>query len=436
MTETLHIETMSYGPDAIAHQADGRVVFVSNAVPGDTVEVEISEERPAFARGHAINVIDPSPDRVKPEDPALVESIEPWSILSYEAQVAAKAHNVEEALIRVGGVAREEASHLIRPLIPAKRPYGYRNKIELGACLSDAGKFALGFAQHGTDRIQPVTSCAIAVPPIQKMPHALAGALRYLAGNEDLGIMRVGIRASLRTKSLEIALWTPPSSFPRAFAAKMLEESMHATSIVRVIADPGSERHVKRVETLGGDGRWEEELYGLRFSVSAPSFFQVNTSQAEKLIQLVLDAVKVEEDIRVADVFAGCGTFSLPLADAGAQVVAIELAGSAVKDLRRNADANDLYVDAICDDAVRALGSLESSHVVVVDPPRCGLDKRVVRGIAKAAPERVVYVSCDPQTLARDAARFRAQGYALSQVTPVDMFPQTYHVECVAVFDH
>ncbi len=433
MTETLHIETMSYGPDAIAHQADGRVVFVSGAVPGDVAEVEILEERASFLRGRVARVVEPSEARVRPRDPDLTESIEPWSIMAYDAQLAAKERNVTEALIRTGGIGREEAERLVQPIIPSKREYGYRNKLEMAACTDDAGKFALGFTQHGSDQATPARRCSLAVKPLEKAPHAVAGALRYLAGNEDLGIFRVGVRASLRTKSKEVALWTPPSPFPRAFAAKVLQESMEAGSVVRVIAEPGSERRMKRVETLAGNGRWEEELAGLRFSVSAPSFFQVNTAQAEKLIGLVLEAVSVEEGMLVADVFAGCGTFSLPLADAGAEVVAIELSGSATRDLRRNAEGNGLYVDVICDDASRALDSLEGTDAVVVDPPRAGLDKRVVEGICQAAPARVAYVSCDPQTLSRDVARFRARGYELQRVTPVDLFPQTYHVESVAV---
>ena len=152
------------------------------------------------------------------------------------------------------------------------------------------------------------------------------------------------------------------------------------------------------------------------------------------MVKLALEMAAVEEGSFVADVFAGAGMFSLPLADAGADVVAIELSGSAVRDLRRNADANGLFVDAICDDAVRALDQPEGTDVVLVDPPRAGLEKRVLEGICQAAPARVVYVSCDPQTMARDAARFAEQGYRLVRTCPVDLFPQTYHVETVSLY--
>lgn len=433
MTEMLHIEKMSYGPDAIAHESTGRTVFVRGAVPGDVVEIDITAEHKSYATAHTVKVLEPSPARVASEAPELLESIAPWSILAYSAQLEAKRANVVEALVRNGGIPRERAEELVEDVRPSKRTYGYRNKLELAACADDGSRFALGFTQAGSSVVRTVKACPLANRLIQRAPKALSGAIRYMQGAEDLGIYRVGVRASLRTKSMEVALWTPPSSFPRTFAAKMLEDALGATSVVRVIAEPGSERRVKRTEVLAGRGWWSEELAGLSFAVSAPSFFQVNTAQAEVLVKLALEMAAAEEGLFVADVFAGVGTFSLPLAQAGCDVVAIELAGSAVSDLRRNADANGLFVDAVCDDAKRALDQLEGAQVILVDPPRSGLDREVLEGMVEAAPERIVYVSCDPQTLSRDIARFEARGCQLERACPVDMFPQTYHVECVCL---
>lgn len=434
MSETLRIEKMSYGPCAIAHEDSGRTVFVQGAVPGDVVAADITSEHKSYANATVQQVLEPSPERVLPKDPELVDSIEPWSIMAYPAQLQAKRANVVDALTRNGGIPRSDAGSLVEDIRPSKREYGYRNKLEMAAFKDAAGRFQLGFREQGSDACVSAQRCSLAVRSIERAPKALSGAIRYMSGAEDLGIYRVGVRASLRTKSVEVALWTPPSSFPRSFAAKMLEDAIGATSVVRVIADEGSGRQVKRTEALSGRGFWMEEACGLSFAVSAPSFFQVNTAQAEVLVQLALEMAQVEEGTLVADVFAGVGLFSLAFADAGAEVVAIEIAGSAVRDLRRNAEANGLFVDAICDDAVRALDQLEGAEVIVVDPPRAGLEKRVLEGICDAQPARVVYVSCDPQTLARDAARFAARGYALRRVCPVDLFPQAYHVECVSLF--
>lgn len=431
MTETLTIERMSYGPCAIAHEASGRTVFVQGAVPGDVVEARIVSEHKSFANAVVERVVEASSERVLPKDAELVNSIEPWSLLEYAAQLKAKRANVVDAFARTGGIARSEAERLVEDVRPSKRTYGYRNKLEMAAFTDASGKFQLGFREQGSDACVAAKRCSLAVRTIERAPKALAGAIRFMSGAQDLGIFRVGVRASLRTKSVEVALWTPPSAFPRDIAAKMLEDSVGATSVVRVIAEPGSERRVKRVEALLDKGFWREEACGLSFAVSAPSFFQVNTAQAEVLVKLACEMAEVHEGMLVADVFAGVGLFSMAFAEVGAEVVAIELSGSAVRDLRRNAEANELFVDAVCDDAVRALDQLTGAQVVLVDPPRAGLEKRVLEGICDAAPERIIYVSCDPQTLARDIARFAARGYALQRTCPVDLFPQTYHVECV-----
>lgn len=433
MRETLTIEKMSNGPDAIAHEESGRTIFVQGGVPGDVVEARIVSERKSFANAVVERVVEASCDRVAPKDPELVDSIEPWSVLAYPAQLLAKRANVVDALTRNGGIPRERAEQLVEEVRPSKREYSYRNKLEMATFADAASRFTLGFRQQGSDTCVAAQRCSLGVRTLERAPKALTGAIRFMSGAEDLGIYRVGVRGSLRTKSLEVALWTPPSSFPRGFAAKMLEDALGATSVVRVIAEPGSERNVKQVEALLGRGFWQEEVLGLSFAVSAPSFFQVNTAQAEVLVKLALEMAQVEEGTFVADVFSGVGLFSLAFADAGADVVAIELSGSAVRDLRRNADANGLFVDAICDDAVRALDSLDGAEVVVVDPPRAGLEKRVIEGICDAAPERVIYVSCDPQTFARDCARFAAHGYELRRTCPVDQFPQTFHIECVSL---
>ena len=251
----------------------------------------------------------------------------------------------------------------------------------------------------------------------------------------DLGLFRVGVRGSLRTRDVEIALWTTPGPFPRAAAAKTLASALKNTSVVRVVADPGRARKVKKVEAISGKGCWEEEVAESRLLLSAPSFAQVNTAQAEKLVELVLAGLEVEAGDYVADLYAGAGTFTLPLARAGAEVVAVESAGSSVRDLRRNAERAGADIDIIGGDAARELPELGELDAFVVDPPRAGLAEGVVASIAAASPRRVAYVSCDASTWARDAARFEQEGYRLIRATPVDLFPQTYHVEVVSIFE-
>lgn len=440
MEQTIRIERMGYGSEAVGRLEGGKAVFVEQAAPGDVAVVEVVEEKPTFARARVVRLEEESPLRVKPFcEMAGVCGGCPWAHLSYEAQLDAKRANVVAALTRTARFEAERAEELVGRCLASKRQVGYRNKLELAATTSSDGSLALGFAREGSHEPVVPASCPIAVSSIQKAPKALRGALRFLAGSQELGIFRVGVRGSVRTKDVEIALWTAPGVFPRAAVAKTLGSALKASSVVRVLADPGKARKVKKVEVLAGKGFWEEDLLGYRFRTSAPSFFQVNTAQAEKLVEAAIDGLSEGvpgglSGMLVADLYSGGGTFSIPLARAGADVLAVESAGSSVRDLRRNAEANHADVEVIGGDAARELPELGGLDALVVDPPRAGLADGVVDSIAAAAPERVAYISCNPATWARDVARFEQAGYRLTRVTPVDMFPQTHHIEVASIF--
>ena len=439
MHKTLHIERLCYGADAIARDEDGRTVFVAGGVPGDTCEVELLEEKPRFARGVIVGEpVERSEHRVTPKCAACGGC--PWAHISFDYQVQAKTANVRDALIRTGHLDEACVDALLRDCIPSPDAWGYRNKIELAAQTGADGHLELGMTEAASNVLSPIAACPLAVASAANTPKALRGALRYLAGSSDLGLFRVGVRASKRTKELEVALWTRPGAFPRAQAVKILRQALpKATSIVRVIADEGKARTVKNVECLWGAGCWAEDLAGARFRTSAPSFFQVNTPQAEVLVRTALEFLGGESALDgayVADLYAGGGTFSIPLAKAGADVAAVESAGTSVRDLRRNAHENGVEdaIEVIGGDAARELPELGELDALVVDPPRAGLADGVPESIAAANPERLVYVSCDPATLARDTARLEALGFRLQIAQPVDLFPQTFHCETVTLF--
>ncbi len=437
MNEIVSIERMSYGSAAVGRLASGKAVFVEGGAPGDVAEIQLIEEKASFARARLVSVREAS-DLRSAKAPACTLSCGgcPWAHLSYGAQCEAKRSHVVQALVKNARFDASRAEELVEACVPSKREWGYRNKIEMGVGFDSAGRFALGFRPEGSHELAQPDSCPVAHRNIEKAPKALRGALRFLQGSQELGLFRVGVRGSLRTKDVEIALWAQPGAFPRAAVAKTLQSALKATSIVRVVADPGKARKVKKVEALSGKGCWEErfDAADIRFLTSAPSFFQVNTAQAEKLCELAMEGLGSVDGMYVADLYAGGGTFSVPLAKAGADVVAIESSGSSVRDLRRNAERNEVFVEVVGGDAAYELRELGSLDALVVDPPRAGLAKGVVEDIAAAGPERVAYVSCDPQTWARDAARFEACGYELTKATPVDLFPQTYHVETVSIF--
>ena len=357
----------------------------------------------------------------------------PWGALDRKTQLAAKEDNLRSALMRIGKFTADEVAALVRPIRSTRDAWGYRNKVELAPSV-ERGRVRLGM--HGRDpkQIISVGSCPLFEKKYSRAIKAVAGALGYLGNSRDLSLDRVGVRASRRTGAVEVALWTPTGPFPRAHVVRVLEDALAPTGIVRVMTKGEQRaRRVSKVELLAGEGSWSEKIADGRMRVSAPSFFQVNTAAAEILIELVLDALKPAEDEVGIDLYSGAGTFTLPLARRMDFVYAVEAYGPAVRDLRRNLEsANITNVDAIGGDAVREFPD-DDADVLVVDPPRAGLDEQAIGLIAGTSARDVAYVSCDPATLARDLRRFTDEGtFRVVSATPVDLFPQTFHCETVA----
>lgn len=429
----LHVETMTYGPDAIAHTPEGKAVFVSGAVAGDTVEARIVEDGPSFSRAVAEAIVVPSPERTTSPCPyASVCGGCPWGELSEQAQLAAKEENLRSALARIGKFSADDIERLVRPIRHTKDAWGYRNKIEL-APMREAGRFRLGLHGRDHEQVIKVDACPLFEKKHGRAIKAVAGALGYLGNSRDLHLERVGIRASRRTGALEVALWTPTGSFPRAQVSRVLRDAVHATSVVRVMSKGEARaRKVAGVEALDGQGSWTEKIGSEQMRLSAPSFFQVNTKAAEILINLVMEALDPQPHELGIDLYCGAGTFTLPLARRCEYVSAVESYGPAVRDLRRNLEIARLdNVDVIGGDAVREFPD-EDADVLVVDPPRAGLAREAIELIASTSARDVAYVSCDPATLARDLRRFVDDGtFAPVSATPVDLFPQTFHCETV-----
>ena len=285
------------------------------------------------------------------------------------------------------------------------------------------------YAPNGQDIVR-IKYCPLLDKTHEKIVGAVSGALSYLSGSHE-----IDIRTSRRTKDVEVALWTAPGGFPRAQVARVLRDATGATSIMRVMAKGLSKtRRIACVERLSGAGSWSELIGDEHMRVSAPSFFQVNTKGAEKLVELVLSALDVRDSDEAIDLYCGAGTFTLPLARRAGFVSAVESYGPAVHDLRRNLDDVGLTnVDAIGGDAGRSFPNTDAD-VIVVDPPRAGLAPDVVKQLSEQSARVIAYVSSDPATLARDLRRFVDAGTSRPvSVTLVELFPQTFHVENVCL---
>ncbi len=429
----LAIESMTYGADGLAHAENGKAVFVQGGIAGDVVEAEIVSDGSSFSRARVTEVLEPSPKRADAPCPYVgICGGCPWGALERSAQLAAKEENLRSSLKRIGKFDDDEIADLVQPIRHAKDDWGYRNKIELAPVVRN-GKLTLGM--HGTDpaQIVKIDRCPLFEKKFPKTLKSVVGALGFLGNSRDLGLERVGIRASRRTQAVEVALWTPTGSFPRAQVSRVLGDALKATSIVRVMSKGEKRaRRVSRVEALAGEGSWCENIADGQMRLSAPSFFQVNTAAAEILVDLVMDALAPQPEELAIDLYCGAGTFTLPLARRCDFVAAVEAYGPAVRDLRRNLEINRIdNVDVIGGDAVREFPD-QDADILVVDPPRAGLAKEAIDLIASTSARDVAYVSCDPATLARDLRRFCDEGtFRPISATPVDLFPQTFHCETV-----
>jgi 23S rRNA (uracil1939-C5)-methyltransferase len=427
------IESLANGGDGVGHLEDGRAIFVRGACPGDRLQVVVAQDHGRWVSGRIEEILEPSSARVTPPCPYFGACGGcQWQHVAADMQLASKRQIVEDALLRIGHL--EIGEDVVRPCAPSPDGLGYRNKIELIAS-SRSGRLDLGFHRIASDELVPIDRCLLLPKSASDAPKKLAGALRYFSGTQDLGIERVAVRVASHRSDVEIAIWTPPSGFPRSIVGSALLKSLGATSVVRVLADGGREARRPKVEVLAGTGFWRERLAGFPFSVSAPSFFQVNTGAAEKLVDIVLGILEPDGSDRVADVYSGVGTFTLALAEVAGSVSAFEASGSAVRDLRRNLENAQLYAEVEPGDAERSLEAAGAFDLAVVDPPRAGLARGALAALVGTRARRLAYVSCDPATLARDAHALAQAGYDLVSVTPVDLFPQTFHVETVSHFE-
>ncbi len=435
--ELVRVENLAFKGRGVARLTGGKTVFIESAVPGDLLTLELTKDHGRYFDARIKSIVEASPDRQKPLCPHFEHcGACPMQHIRGDVLRKHKRAFVVDALKRIGGINNSDL--IVSDTRHAGLDWHYRNKIELQVqVLSD--KLHLGFAASKSHNVIPVDSCLLLPKAFLKLPAKLAGALNYIFKGNLESLKRVSVRVSQDCKDVELALWTEPGACNRAFIAKVLKDTINASSLVRVLVKGNIEkRDVRNVEVLGGKGFWQERLLDFDFKVSAPSFFQTNSKVAELMIEDVLKWVNTQVNTdksankQIYDLYSGVGTFTLPLADVFDDVCAIEMAGSSIKDLRRNLEDNQLYADVVGGSVEYMTEETKDMPHVIVDPPRAGLSDKARETIIFGAPKSIAYVSCDPSTLARDMKIFIAAGYNLEKVTPFDMFPQTYHVESIA----
>jgi 23S rRNA (uracil1939-C5)-methyltransferase len=398
------IESLVYGGDGIGRLPDGRAVFVPCVLPGELVRIQPVEEKRGFVRAALVQVLEPSPQRITPRCVhfGLCGGCH-YQHLSYADQLTAKQSILRDQLERIGGIRQPP----VAPTIPSPQEWYYRNHVQFH--LAPDGK--LGYYTQAGERVFAIQECHLPEDSInQTWPQLDFEAIPELE--------RIGLRAGAEEDLMLIL----ESSDPQA------PELTLDLPISAVFQGPAGSF------VMAGDESLTMQVLGRAFQVSPASFFQVNTPQAGAMVEFLRDRLPLQPEATLLDVYCGVGLLSAFLAPRVGQVIGVELSEPACADFAANLDEFD-NVSLYQGPAEQILPDLDvHPQIVLVDPPRAGLERRALDAILTSGAPTLAYVSCDPATLARDTRRLVAAGYQLTSSTPFDLFPQTFHIESISLF--
>ena len=436
-------------------KVDGYTLFVKDAVIGDKAEVKVMKAKKNYGYARLMRVIEPSADRVEPRC-AFARKCGGCQIqeMSYERQLAFKEQKVRGNLERLGGFDREMLDQVMEPIRGMDNPFGYRNKAQFPFGTDKEGNPVTGFYAGRTHDIIANTDCALGVPVNQEILEIILDFMKaegVPAYDEKTGkglIRHVLIRYGFTTKEIMVCLVVNGRKIP---GVEGLVKKLTAIDGMTSISISPNTRQTNVImgdtyEVLWGQGFITDYIGNVRYQISPLSFYQVNPVQTEKLYSQALEYADLKGGETVWDLYCGIGTISLFLAEKAGQVYGVEIVPQAIDDARKNAEINGItnaeffvgkaeeVLPEYYEDYARQHGGEKArADVIVVDPPRKGCDQALLETIVKMAPGRVVYVSCDSATLARDLKYLCGEGYVLEKVRPVDMFPETVHVETVVL---
>ncbi|HEY7952951.1 MAG TPA: 23S rRNA (uracil(1939)-C(5))-methyltransferase RlmD [Solirubrobacteraceae bacterium] len=464
----LKIDSLAHGGEGVARWGPGGyVVFVAGAVPGDRVRAVVYKPKRSYAHARTLEVLEPSPERIAPraEHPGV-----PWQVLPYERQLQIKQEQVGDALRRIGKLEGFE----LEEIVPAVQQWRYRNKLEysFGMAVEEgeaplrsavgagdeempvtSAKLVCGFhASAGGNRVVEIEDCLLASELGNLARDTAAAWAReqglgaWTRGDEPSGVAllrNLVVREGRHTGQVQLRLVTTPGEVDVYSLAAALGEALGESLSGLLWTRSGQLAETTmggETELVSGSAELPERLGELDLRISYEAFFQTNTEMTEVLYGLVTEYAALEGWERVFDLYCGIGTIGLTLAPRAGELWGIELIEEAVANAIAAARRNEITnAHFFAGDTRLALPELLEKagkpDVVVVDPPRAGLSAKVVRRVIDTSPKRIVYVSCNPTTLAPNAAQLVEAGWTLHRVRPVDMFPQTHHVECVALFE-
>jgi 23S rRNA (uracil1939-C5)-methyltransferase len=432
MVVELQVDKLVQGGDGLA-SIDGKKVFVQYAAPQEKVRAQIIADKRDYSVARIEEILEPSPLRVEPPCPHYGNCGGcQLQHISYQGQLVVKKLFVNETLQRIGHIFVP-----VRHSTAESSPWHYRNKTQYP--VGTANRVTVGFFRRGTHDLIDIPACLLHPEEVDRLRESTRATLLASdeTGYDEVGhtgnVRHLVIRRAPHSGEMLLVVVTRTEEFD-VRAAHLLAEQPGVVGVVQSI-NPARTNRIMGAHTniLVGAGDLQQMVLGKPFRVSAGSFFQVNTSQAEELCRKILKHVAPQGDEKVVDLYSGVGMISLTLAGFVREVVGIEVDSLAVDDALANARTQSARnVEFVCADVNRAIHRVASADVVVLDPPRKGCPADTLSQIVSLRPKRIVYVSCNPATLARDLATLEQLGYVTHEVEPVDMFPQTFHVEVIA----
>lgn len=422
-------------------KADGFTFFVKDTVPGDRVLANITKVKKTFGYARLIEVLEPSPDRV----PMFCPIARPCGgctlqELSYPAQLRFKENLVRSSLLRIGGFSEQKLQSIMEPIIGMDQPLRYRNKAQFPVGFDKNGRLTAGFYASRTHTLVPVSDCLLG---IEENELILQRILSWMESEENppydetygTGCIRhILIRKGFHTGEIMVCLVVNDTIQGGEALREVLFDIPGMTSVsLNFNQDRTNVILGDKTVSLWGKPTITDYIGEIRFEISPQSFFQVNPVQTEKLYGKALEYASLTGKEVVWDLYCGIGTISLFLARKAALVYGVEVVPQAIRDARLNAKLNQIKNAEFFVGKAEERSLPGNPDVIVVDPPRKGCDEALLHTIVKAQPGRIVYVSCDPATLSRDLRFLCDEGYDLLEATPVDMFPETRHVETVCL---
>ncbi|MCC5910211.1 MAG: 23S rRNA (uracil(1939)-C(5))-methyltransferase RlmD [Clostridiaceae bacterium] len=435
------IEDLGHSGEGVG-RIDGFTVFVEGGIPGDELEIKITTVKKNYAIGKTIEIITPSKVRVNPMC-SLANVCGGCQIMhmDYQAQLDIKRKRVEETLERIGKIKTT-----VHPTLGMENPYGYRNKAQFPVGTIQ-GKAIMGFYKKGSHEIVNTDHCHIQSPINKEVVEIMRQYIdQYGISVYDekirKGLIRhVVTKTGFTTGEIMVVIITNDKELPHKeqLIETLKERIKGLKSIVHNINDRNTNVIFgKETHTIYGEDKIVDYIGDLKFHISALSFFQVNPMQTKVLYEKALEYTALKGEENVFDIYCGIGTISLFLAQKAKKVIGVEVIDAAINDAKENAFINNVtnaefYVGKAEEVIPQLYNEGKKGEVVVVDPPRKGCDEKVLETMVNMNPERIVYVSCNPATLARDLGYLEERGYKTVEVQPVDMFPHTAHVECVVL---